>query len=213
MSFLFYILRPTLTLYYKTVMMAWRPDGLDNIPKKGAILAANHTSSADGVLMNSYLWKPVRFLAKEELFSNPIKNFVMKGVGQIPIKRGGSDREAFQEAIHFLNRGSYIGIFPEGTRGDGKKFRDPHTGAIRLALISGAPIVPVGISGGLKAWPKGSFHPRFFKKVRVRFGKPWKVKEKEDGTDYSYEELKELSRSLLFDRIRPLLDDEVKRPF
>jgi len=128
----------------------------------------------------------------------------MRGVGTIPIIRGASDKVGFQKAVEALHDGKRTGIFPEGTRGDGKTLLQPHTGVIRLAVLSGAPIIPVGISGGSKAWPKGK-GPKFFKKIQVQVGEPWTVPQPSEGREFEYEELKELVDYLMFELIEPLL--------
>ncbi|MCK5774518.1 MAG: 1-acyl-sn-glycerol-3-phosphate acyltransferase [Thermoplasmata archaeon] len=208
MPYLYIIARIIVSPIFKTFMLAWRPIGKKNLPKGGMIFAANHTSAADGVLMNSHMYRPVRFLAKEELFATPFKRFIMKGIAQVPLKRGSSDMIAFSKAIEHLHKGDIIGIFPEGTRGDGKTLQRPHTGVIRLALLADVPIIPVGISGAKKAWPKGRYFPRFGKKVIVRYGEPWVVPKPVGKNEYSYEELRSLSQQLMDEKIRPLVDLE-----
>jgi len=130
----------------------------------------------------------------------------MKGVGTIPIKRGAHDTEAFKHAVKALNNGAYVGIFPEGTRGNGIELLQPHTGVIRLALLADVPIIPVGLSGAKKSWPKGRYLPRFGKKIWVKIGDPWYVPKPPEGQEYSYEDLKILAEELMFDRIKPLID-------
>ena len=206
MVYLFVLARILVSPIFLTFMRSWKPIGKKNIPKGGLIMAANHTSSADGVLLNSHMYRPVRFLAKEELFSTPFKKFIMIGVAQVPLKRGATDRIAFSRAIEHLHKGHIVGIFPEGTRGDGKTLRKPHTGVIRLALLANVPIVPVGISGGLRSWPKGRFFPKFGKKVTVRYGKPWHIPKPDGEREYSYEELRELSEILMNEKIKPLVE-------
>jgi 1-acyl-sn-glycerol-3-phosphate acyltransferase len=205
LTWLFYLLRPFLGTFFKTVWMVWRPKGKNRIPKGKVIIASNHVSKADPAVMMSFFWKPVKFLAKEELFQNPLSGFFYRSIGQIPVKRGGGDIEAFESALKELEKRRRVGIFPEGTRGNGRKMLRAHTGAVRLALLSGAPIVPMGISGSEKAFPKGSIIPRITR-IRVRFGDPWYVPKPPDSEEYSYEELKQLAEHLLHDRIEPLLD-------
>ena len=206
MPYLYIIARVIVSPIFLTFMRAWRPIGKKNLPKGGMIFAANHTSAADGVLLNSQMYRPVRFLAKEELFATPFKRFIMTGVAQVPLKRGSSDRIAFSKAIEHLHKGHILGIFPEGTRGGGKILQRPHTGVIRLALLADVPIIPVGISGALRAWPKGRFFPKFGKKVTIRYGKPWNVPKSDGKSEYSYEELRSLSQYLMDEKIRPLVD-------
>jgi 1-acyl-sn-glycerol-3-phosphate acyltransferase len=188
-----------------TIFRSWRKEGNRDLPSGGLIFAANHNSNAEGPLLNTIRFKPVRFLGKQELFDKPLHGFIQKGLGTIPIKRGKSDNIAMEKAVLALKKGKWIGIFPEGTRGDGRTLGDAHTGVIRLALMADVPIIPVGISGGTKAWPKGR-RPRLFKKVHVKIGEPWKVPQPSSGGQYSYDALKELAGELLYERIGELWD-------
>ncbi len=186
-------------------------EGKENIVEGGVIFAANHVSNAEGVLLNSIRYRPIRFLGKEELFKTPIGRIINGGLGTIPIKRGKSDNEALIKAVDALKEGKRIGIFPEGTRGNGKELGKPHTGVIRLALMADVPIIPVGISGGSRAWPRGK-SPKLFRKVYVRIGEPWYVPKPAGGREFSYEELRELSEYLLYQLIEPLWDKTREAP-
>lgn len=208
MAWIYFIVWPFVSSFFKTIFRCWRIKNKKRMKMKGAIYASNHNSNAEGAILNSYSYRPVRFFGKSELFEKPINRFIMKGVGTIPIKRGGSDKVAFKNAIEALKKGKRVGIFPEGTRGDGTELLDPHTGVIRLALLSGAPIIPVGISGGTRAWPKGG-GPKFFKKVEVNIGEPWTVPQPSEGRELEYYEMKELARYLMFELIEPLLNKEL----
>lgn len=206
MAWLFYMAWPFVAPFFKMMFRFWRVPDRDKIPKGGKIYAVNHCSNAEGVVLNLFHAKPVRFLGKTELFRLPHQRIAMKGVGSIPIKRGGHDTEALQYAVQALKKGAYMGIFPEGTRGNGNELLPPHTGVIRLALMADVPIVPVGLSGAKVSWPKGRFLPRFRKKILVKIGDPWYVPKPPEGTEYTYEELKELANELMFERIEPLID-------
>ncbi|MGA1866386.1 MAG: lysophospholipid acyltransferase family protein [Thermoplasmatota archaeon] len=206
MSWLFYIAYPIAAPYFRLAFRLCRIEGRDKIPKGGKIYASNHCSNAEGPILNLIHVKPVRFLGKSELFRPIYKGIVLKGVGSIPIIRGGSDRIALEKAVSALKKGDYIGIFPEGTRGNGKDLNPPHTGVIRLALMADVPIVPVGISGAKRSWPKGKVFPKFGRKVWVKIGDPWYVPEPPSGREYTYEELRELANDLMFNRIGKLID-------
>jgi 1-acyl-sn-glycerol-3-phosphate acyltransferase len=206
MTWLFYIAWPFVSTYFKTAFRLWRIPGKEKIPKGGKIFAVNHCSNAEGVVLNLFRYEPVRFLGKSELFRLPHQRIVMKGVGTIPIARGTGDTEALENAIRALKKGASVGIFPEGTRSDGTSILPPHTGVIRLALLADVPIIPVGMSGAKRSWPKGRYLPRFRKRIYVRIGDPWYVPKPPEGGQYSYEELKELAEELMFERVRPLVD-------
>lgn len=211
MAWLFYIVWPFVSSFFKTIFLSWRKKGLKKLPEGGLIFAANHNSNAEGALLNTIRYRPVRFLGKEELFKKPIHGFIQRGLGTIPLKRGKSDKAAMEKAVNALKNGKWIGIFPEGTRGDGRELGEAHTGVIRLALMADVPIVPVGISGGTRAWPKGK-KPRLFKKVHVLIGDPWKVPPPPEGREYTYDELKRLAEELLYDRIGTLWDRSKEEP-
>lgn len=206
MSWLFYLGWPFVAPYFKMTFRFWKVPDRDKIPKGGKIYAVNHCSNAEGPILNLFHAKPVRFLGKSELFRMPHQRIVLKGVGTIPIKRGAHDTIAFKHAVIALKKGAYIGIFPEGTRGNGTELLPPHTGVIRLALLADVPIVPVGLSGAKRSWPKGRYLPRFRKKIWVKIGDPWYVPKPPVGRKYSYDELKALAEELLYERIQPLVD-------
>jgi len=206
MTWLFYLVWPVVSTYFKTAFKLWKIPGKEKIPEGGKIFAVNHCSNADGVILNLLKYEPVRFLGKIELFRLPHQRIAMKGVGTIPIKRGKGDVEALEDAINALKKGVSVGIFPEGTRSDGTRIIPPHTGVIRLALLAEVPIIPVGISGAKRSWPKGRFLPRFGRKIEVKIGKPWIVPRPPDGREYTYDELKELARILMYEKVEPLVD-------
>lgn len=205
MAWLFYLLWPIVAPYFKLAFRFWRVPEKEKIPGGGKIYAANHCSNAEGPILNLFHFKPVKFLGKSELFRSPYQRIAMKGVGTIPIKRGASDKKAFEQAVSALKKGDYIGIFPEGTRGNGSELLPPHTGVIRLAILADVPIIPVGFSGAKKAWPRGRYLPRF-RKVWVKVGDPWYVPKAPSGREYTYDELKKLANELMYEKIQPLID-------
>ncbi len=126
--------------------------GVENVPKGGAVLAANHTSNFDPWPLGFPLWpgQQLYFMAKSELF-NPLLAPVLRAGGAFPVRRGESDIEAVQTAVELCKSGKIVAMFPEGTRrqkGLRKKFAArPHGGAARIALAAGVPLVPAAISG------------------------------------------------------------------
>ena len=138
------------------------------------ILAANHRSFLDSIFLPLVIRRRVTFVAKAEYFDDPKTAWFFRGVGQIPIRReGGSASEgALAAATEVLERGGVFGIYPEGTRTrDGYTHRG-HTGVARLAVATGAPIVPVGLVGTDECQPTDKKLPRLFRTVHVRFGAP-----------------------------------------
>jgi 1-acyl-sn-glycerol-3-phosphate acyltransferase len=165
----------------RTARLVYRPvvDGLENIPTDGpVILAANHLSFIDSVVIPMVVPRRVSFLAKAEYFTGTgvkggLSRWFFSSLGHVPVHRGkGRDaRAALDTAAEILARGDAFAIYPEGTRSlDGKLHRG-RTGVARMALESGAPVVPVGIIGTDKVQPVGSRFPKIVP-VTVRFGEP-----------------------------------------
>lgn len=145
-------------------------EGVENVPKDGGfVLAANHTSNFDPWPLGIPLWprRYLRFMAKSELFRGPVGALVKAG-GGFPVRRGEGDREAMETAIGLAREGQVVVMFPEGTRrqkGLRKKHEArPHTGAARIALEAGVPLVPAAIAGTGRL--------SRLERLRVRYGKP-----------------------------------------
>ena len=168
----------------------WRPEvvGKDNVPATGpAILASNHLSFVDSVVIPLTSPRQVSFLAKSEYFTGTgVRGWISRewfeGVGSIPVDR--DDTRAAQAsldlALAHLRRGGAFGIYPEGSRSrDGRLYRG-RTGVAWLALEAGCPVVPVGLRGTQDIQPVGARLPRLAK-VEVRFGEPIHVAGRFDG--------------------------------
>jgi len=130
-----------------------RAYGTENIPRDGGfVLSANHLSNFDPWPLGMPLWpgRQLRFMAKVELFRSPLWP-ILKGAGAFKVRRGQGDEEAIETAIQLAREGEVVVIFPEGTRrekGLVKKFHArPHSGAARVALAAGVPLVPAAIAG------------------------------------------------------------------
>jgi 1-acyl-sn-glycerol-3-phosphate acyltransferase len=123
-----------------------RVHGGANVPTQGpVIVAANHTGVIDGPLLAIFSPRPVHALTKEEMFDGRLGRF-LRLTGQIPLDRTHTDRSAVRACLHVLEHDGAVGIFPEGNRGAGDLTRF-HNGAAYLALVSGAPIVPLMMYG------------------------------------------------------------------
>jgi 1-acyl-sn-glycerol-3-phosphate acyltransferase len=121
--------------------------GAENIPASGpVILACNHESMMDPFVLGIVTTRPIHYMAKAELFRNRIVAATLRSLGAFPVERGGGDHAAFTVAADLLRAGEVIGIFPQGTSKRGRP-RTWHRGAARLALVTGAPIVPVRMTG------------------------------------------------------------------
>jgi len=126
----------------------WQVRGKENIPKEGALLViSNHLSLVDPPLLNLVLDRPVRYMSKKQLFRFRVLAYYIRGLGGFPVHRGQPDREAFRQAEQVLAQGLALVIFPEGTRSRNGQLGHAFSGPTLIALRSGVPILPVGISG------------------------------------------------------------------
>jgi 1-acyl-sn-glycerol-3-phosphate acyltransferase len=163
--------------------VAFRPwvEGLENIPSEGpAILASNHLSFSDSFFLPAVLDRKVTFIAKAEYFTTPgvkgrLTAAFFKGVGQLPVDRSGArgaGEAAIRSGIDVLERGELFGIYPEGTRSpDGRLYRGKPGGLARVALATGAPVIPVAMIDTEKIQPPGKVMPKLMR-PGIRIGKP-----------------------------------------
>jgi 1-acyl-sn-glycerol-3-phosphate acyltransferase len=147
-----------------------RAEGLENLPREGGyVLAANHNSNLDPWPLGLPLWprRFLRFMAKSELYWWPLGPIITAG-GGFPVRRGQRDVEAIARAVELTREGHVVAMFPHGTRqrkGLVKRYQPKaHTGAARIALEAGVPLVPAAISGTDRLSRLG--------RLRVRYGKP-----------------------------------------
>jgi 1-acyl-sn-glycerol-3-phosphate acyltransferase len=144
------------------VLFAVEYHGLENVPASGAIIiAGNHPSYLDPVLVMLPIKRTIRFMAWDALFKVPVLGQVIKAIGAFPVDlRKGKGEAAFREALLVLNQGNALGIFPEGQRSEKGPMGELKTGVARLAVETGAAIVPVTIGGAFRAWPKWKLLPK-----------------------------------------------------
>jgi 1-acyl-sn-glycerol-3-phosphate acyltransferase len=135
-----------------------RWSGLHNVPRRGgALVAYNHVSVLDPIpvaLAVYELGRVVRFLGVAEAFDQPLVGWGLRRLRQVPLHRGTGDRRAFEDALATIREGGLVGISPEGTVGRGATLLQGNTGAARIALLSGGPVIPVGVWGTQQRWPK-----------------------------------------------------------
>jgi 1-acyl-sn-glycerol-3-phosphate acyltransferase len=164
------VLTPVLRFLFRV-----RVEGAEHVPASGAaILASNHLSFSDSIFLPLMLRRRITFVAKAEYFDDPKTAWFFRGVGQIPIKRegGSASQRALDSAREVLEAGGLFGIYPEGTRSPDGRLYKGHTGVARLALQTGAPVLPVAMIGTREAQPIGQAMPRFFMPITVRIGRP-----------------------------------------
>ncbi len=155
---------PTL-LIYRT-----RAIGVENVPKSGAlILAPNHFSQMDHFFVGLYLRRQVRFMAKSQMFGPRVFTYIYKHGGVFPVRRGHRDEESFKTAFTILGQGGMLLVYAEGGRSRSGELGEVKPGIGRIALESGAPVVPVAIHGSerVRRWKRFRFP-----KVTVQFGEP-----------------------------------------
>ena len=160
--------------------------GRENIPEGAAVVCANHTASTDPIFlaMGLSIRNQIHFMAKAELLRNPLQRVILNGVGAFAVHRGASDLKAIKEAFRLLKSGKKVGMFPEGTRVQADEIAQAKTGAVMLAMRSGAPFLPVSISPG---------HKHLFSKVNIIIGQAYTL----EGGKASPERYHEIADDLM----------------
>jgi 1-acyl-sn-glycerol-3-phosphate acyltransferase len=174
-------------------MVLFRPKvtGLRNVPNVGpVIIASNHLSFSDSIFMPLVVPRKVTFMAKSEYFTSPglkgfIKKLTFQALGQVPVDRSGGRRSeaAIRTGLNLLESGQCIGIYPEGTRSPDGKLYKGRTGIARMAIDSGAPIVPVAMFNTAEIQPTGQIVPKV-RRVEMVFGEPMYFQG--DSSDLAY---------------------------
>jgi glycerol-3-phosphate dehydrogenase (NAD(P)+) len=159
-----WVLKAGILVYFRL-----RRLGTEHIPEGGVILASNHRSFLDPFAIGCCLGRPIYFVAKQELFKNPLLGWVLNCLGAFPIKRGASDEESVATSLALLERGEAVVIFPEGTRIRTGSLASPKRGVGRLALKSGSPVVPIAVTNSERARKGWRIRPV---KVHIRCGPP-----------------------------------------
>lgn len=146
--------------------------GEGNVPPAGpVIVAGNHPSYLDPILISLPLERRLYFMAWDRLFAVPLLGPLMRQAGAFPVRLGSRDPNAYQKALDVLNEGKALGIFPEAGRTVDGPMNPLKTGTARLAVDSGAPIVPVTITGAFDAWPSSRRLP-WPRKITVKYHAP-----------------------------------------
>jgi len=144
-KFIYQCIRLSLLAIFK-IFFRIKVKGKNNLPDEGpVILMSNHISAYDPPLLVAIFSRPVRFMAKKELFENPFMRFVLFLADAFPVDRSKNDITAVKKALSVLKDQEVLGLFPEGTRRAEGELGNPKLGSVMLAIKSGAPIVPIGI--------------------------------------------------------------------
>ncbi len=151
-----------------------RVEGLDNVPdRQPAILACNHLSFIDSIVLPMNVPRPVYFIGKADYWDSWRTRWFFQGTGVVPVHRGGDGKgeDSLRTGVEILGQGDLLGIYPEGTRSpDGRLYRGK-TGPVRMALEADVPVIPCAVLGTERALPTGAYRPRR-EPVTVRYGQP-----------------------------------------
>ncbi len=166
----YWTVRAILQLFFLTYLRM-RRTGREHVPATGpAIIAANHRSFFDPFVLGTMARRPLYYVAKRELFEyHPVLSWLLSSLGAFPVERGAGDTETIRTAKELLARGEIVLIFPEGHRIRPGGLGKPHRGIGRLALETGAPVVPIAIIGTEAIRRGWRIRPQ---KIRVRAGAP-----------------------------------------
>lgn len=164
------IIRPIFNLLWDITV-----EGAENIPSDGpGVLCPNHISVIDSFMVPAVIDRAMMYVGKAEYLDDWKTRRLFPALGMIPIDRRGGRHaaSALEAARSVLQSGGLFGIYPEGTRSRSGKLHKGHTGAARLALETGAPIIPIGLIGTREIQPPDKALPTPFRKATIRFGKP-----------------------------------------
>jgi 1-acyl-sn-glycerol-3-phosphate acyltransferase len=185
---------PTILIYRLKVI------GRRNVPRKGGlILAPNHFSQMDHFFAGVYLPRKIRFMGKSQLFGPPVLTAILKHGGVFPVRRGHRDEEAMVTAFTLLDQGEMLLVYAEGGRSRSGEMGEPKPGIGRIAVESGAPVVPVAILGsaGVRSWKRLRFP-----QVTIEYGPPLTFAVEKDA---SRERQLEVATEI-FDAVRDLYE-------
>jgi len=167
---LFYSFAKFVMTLYLSIAFGFKVTGKENVPATGpVIIVANHASILDPIALGCACDRRIRFMAKAELFENPILAAVLRWLYAFPVRRGRVDREAYRQSMDILKAGGALGMFPEGTRSETGELQKAYPGAARFAIQTGTPVLPAAVVGTFAGHRKGL---KRFKEpmVRVVFG-------------------------------------------
>jgi 1-acyl-sn-glycerol-3-phosphate acyltransferase len=174
--------RPLVLALFRQILRL-RIEGIENVsPAGGAVMVSNHLHNADPIILEAVFPRPVRFMAKQEIFRVPVISFIVRLTEAFPVDRGAPDRAALRAAQERLDDGAIIGLFPEGTRSATAALKAVYPGAAMIVTRSNVPVIPTAIFGtetlpfnGAKGRRRGKT------RVTVRIGKPFRLPSRTAG--------------------------------
>lgn len=181
--------------------------GVENVPKNGAaVLAGNHPSYLDPILIYIAVDRPVRFLAWDKLFNVPLLGWFIRSFGAMPVNVNKKDSNAFEQAMKVLEADQLLGLFPEAGRSQHGIMESLKTGAARLAIFNNCPLVPITITGAYESWPVWRPIP-LPRKITVKFHEPIvpdaeEVSRRKNDPEY-FDEITEQWRERVNQRLLP----------
>ncbi len=188
------------------ILLDYRIEGLENIPRQGPLLVAiNHVNFWDALMPSVLLPRHVVGMAKVELFRTPLLGQILRLYGAYPVRRGEVDREALTATLAALERGEVVSIAPEGTRGRDHRLQRGRHGLAFLAVKSGAPILPFAVFGSERFWGRIAWLRRT--RVNVSIGPPFRLLW--DGDKIPRTVLREMTDEAMF-RLAALLPHEYR---
>ncbi|NLS44365.1 MAG: 1-acyl-sn-glycerol-3-phosphate acyltransferase [Firmicutes bacterium] len=204
---MFYVVARAILRLVLGIAFNIKVEGKENVPPEGGvILAANHSSMLDPLLVGCAISRPIRFMAKRELFENPFLALIVPNLGAFPVKRGKNDKGAFHQALNIVKGDQVLGMFPEGTRSSDGRLQKAYSGVAVLAEKTGACVVPVGIVGVGRGIRKSTFPPKR-RHIYISFGKPIVPSEVHSRISANQDSigLKEAITGLMMDEIKKLV--------
>jgi 1-acyl-sn-glycerol-3-phosphate acyltransferase len=194
-----------------TLLFDFRAYGTRHVPRTGGVLlVSNHQSYLDPVLIAIAIDRPLSYMAKSELFRNPILSWVIRSLNAFPVEQGAGDVGAVKETISRLQEGHVLNIYPEGTRSYDGNMLPLERGVGLVIRRAKVPVVPAVIDGAYKAWPKGG---KFFRPatIRIMYGPPLDLTHL--GRDEILQKVDQTLRQMLADlRTGDIIKDPPREP-
>lgn len=164
-----------------SLLFGVRSRGRENVPRRGGcLIAANHQSYLDPLVVGMGVPRPIHYMARDTLFRVPGFRALIRGLNAHPIRRDSADREALKLMMELLRAGGAVLVFPEGTRTADGRIGEPKRGVGAIAARTGVPIIPTCVQGAFECWPRDRALPRPGR-IRITFGPAIRAEEADRG--------------------------------